>query len=392
MFKSSDDSLDCRFQKAGFLMKLPFATKGRWQKRWFVLKDGYMLYYGSFKKSTEKFDQHPRGAVPLGNCTIEYFDDAPKIPKGYYAFRATHPNFGGGAMTLACSGKEERDEWMAIMRDCRRITYENALLGDGMIKKLNSKGSELEAEQEAAMKEFEANALRHREEREAFEDAKTKMDDAHKEVASIDKALQEKASKAKETEEEHAQMMKEMDAYEEAAKRLDEENNRIVEEQARLAQEKEDAEAQLVGVAEEAATMEEQRIEAEQKREEQKAKATEDQAKLEKQMGELLKAKEGLEARLEKEAVKHKKAEIKLKMAQDSVRRLDSALKLSGASLDDKLSNDVKNLMGFFEKQVSDLKHQVDHAENVKIGLRQHKQYRKKARQLSVAHPSQLNK
>ena len=31
---------------------------GRWQKRWFVLKDGYLLYYGSFKKATDKFDQH----------------------------------------------------------------------------------------------------------------------------------------------------------------------------------------------------------------------------------------------------------------------------------------------------------------------------------------------
>ena len=119
-------------------------------------------------------------------------------------------------------------------------------------------------------------------------------------------------------------------------------------------------------------------------------KAKEDQAKLEQEMSTLLKAKEGLEARLHKESVKQKKTEIKFKMAQDSVRRLDSALKLSGETLDSSLTNDVKNLMNFFEKQVSDLKHQVDHAENVKIGLRQHKQYQKKARQLSVAHPSQL--
>ena len=57
-----DDSLDCRYQKAGFLLKLPFMGKGtgRWQKRWFVLKDGYLLYYGTFKKATDKFDQHPR--------------------------------------------------------------------------------------------------------------------------------------------------------------------------------------------------------------------------------------------------------------------------------------------------------------------------------------------
>ena len=98
------------------------------------------------------------------------------------------------------------------------------------------------------------------------------------------------------------------------------------------------------------------------------------------------------EKKLEKESVKQKKTEIKLKMAQDSVRRLDSALKLSGATVDSSLTNDVKNLMNFFEKQVSDLKHQVEHADNVKIGLRQHKQYKQKARQLSLAGAGGLNK
>ena len=150
----------------------------------------------------------PKGCYSSRNCTIEYFDEAPKIPKGYFAFQATHPNFGGGKLSLACSSKEEREEWMAIMRDCRRITYENALLGDAMIKKLNSKGSELEAEQEAAMKEFETNALRHREERDAFEDAKAKMEGAHKEVKDIDKALHQKALEAKETEEEHNKLLR----------------------------------------------------------------------------------------------------------------------------------------------------------------------------------------
>ena len=55
-------------------------------------------------------------------------------------------------MCLACLGREEREEWMAIMRDCRRITYENALLGDAMIEKLNSASSQLVAEKEMRKK------------------------------------------------------------------------------------------------------------------------------------------------------------------------------------------------------------------------------------------------
>ena len=52
-------------------------------------------------------------------------------------------------MVLACKGKAARDEWISVISDCSRITYENALLGDTMISKLQAKGSELEKENEA---------------------------------------------------------------------------------------------------------------------------------------------------------------------------------------------------------------------------------------------------
>ena len=108
------------------------------------------------------------------NCTIEPYDDALKLPSKYFAFKATHTNFGGGAMCLACLGKEEREEWMAIMRDCRRITYENALLGDAMIEKLNNASSQLTSENQKALEEFQANALRLEQKREAHEAATSK--------------------------------------------------------------------------------------------------------------------------------------------------------------------------------------------------------------------------
>ena len=385
MFKSRDDVLDCRFQKAGFLIKLPFMGGGRWQKRWFVLKDGYLLYYGSFKKSTEKFDQHPRGAIPLGNCTIECCDDVPKVPSGYFAFRASHANFGGGTMTLACAGKDERDELLAMMRDCRRITYENALLGDAMITKLNNKGALLEAGQESDFKEFEATALKHREEREAFEQARAKLNESGEVLADVQKAMERKAALASKATEEHAALLEELKAQEEEAFRLDEENKKMLEEQERLAREGVEAEEQLLGVAEEAANMEEQRLSAEKHRVEAAQNAAAEEAELQKKMEELLQSKDGLETRLEKELLKRKKAEIKLKMAQESVRRLDSALKRSGATVDRGLSNDVKNLMSFFEQQVDNLKNQVNYAENVKMGLRQQKDYSARARQLSAS-------
>ena len=46
-----------------------------------------------------------------------------------------------------------------MISDCSRITYENALLGDTMISKLQAKGSELEKENEAAVKRMEEEAF-----------------------------------------------------------------------------------------------------------------------------------------------------------------------------------------------------------------------------------------
>ena len=356
---------------------------GRWQKRWFVLKDGYLLYYGTFKKATDKFDQHPRGAIPLGNCSIEAFDDAVKLPPNYFAFKATHTNFGGGAMCLACLGKEEREEWMASMRDCRRITYENALLGDAMIEKLNNASSQLTAENEKALNDFQSSALRLREEREAHEAATKKMQSGAQQLSKIEEELEEKRAKAKAIEDEAQRVLDELKQKEMEKERLDEENKRILAEQERLAKEKDEAESQFSNLTEEAATLEEKRILAEREREEQAKKAQEEEEEVRKRIEEMLKNKSSIEHQLEKERVKRKKAEVKLKLAQDSVRRLDSFLKRSGANLDAEVTSDVKKLLRFFEDRREDLIHEAKFTETVKSHLQAHKGYHNESRRLS---------
>lgn len=75
MFSStSSDSIKSKVQKADFLLKLPFRKQqGKWQKRWFVCKDGFMLWYGSKRLKTDEdmFDVHPKGVIPLGNTTVD---------------------------------------------------------------------------------------------------------------------------------------------------------------------------------------------------------------------------------------------------------------------------------------------------------------------------------
>ena len=70
------DNINTSCQKGGFLLKLPFRKQmGKWQRRWFVCKDGYMLYYGSKKlrNGATQFDVHPKGVIPLGNTTVEWY-------------------------------------------------------------------------------------------------------------------------------------------------------------------------------------------------------------------------------------------------------------------------------------------------------------------------------
>ena len=58
---SEDDSIQSTLiQKAGFLYKLPFRRQqGKWQQRFFILKDSYMLYYGKKKKVSLQKTPYP---------------------------------------------------------------------------------------------------------------------------------------------------------------------------------------------------------------------------------------------------------------------------------------------------------------------------------------------
>ena len=61
-------------QKKGFLSKKPFSAKSvvkhqKWQKRWFVLKDSFLIWYKS-RPGKGDFDLHPAGVLPLGKSCL----------------------------------------------------------------------------------------------------------------------------------------------------------------------------------------------------------------------------------------------------------------------------------------------------------------------------------
>ena len=75
-FAGNAASGEVTLQMSGYLMKKPFSSGGRsgpWQKRFFVLKDGFLFWYvdnKSKKKLGKTFDMHPKGCLPLGGCIV----------------------------------------------------------------------------------------------------------------------------------------------------------------------------------------------------------------------------------------------------------------------------------------------------------------------------------
>ena len=192
------------------------------------------------------------------------------------------------------------------MRDCRRITYENALLGDAMIEKLNNASSQLTADNEKALK-ISNPALRLREER----DSRGRRKKCSRRSTAIEnrRRIGRETCKGKAIEDEAQRVLDELKQKEMEKERLDEENKRILAEQERLAKEKDEAESQFSNLTEEAATLEEKRILAEERGRKAK-KAQEEEEEVRKRIEEMLKNKSSIEHQLEKERVKRKKAEV----------------------------------------------------------------------------------
>ena len=136
-------------------MKKRFSTGGKdspWQRRWFVLKDGFLFYYTKRCKSDQVFNNHPKGVIPLGGCSVCYVKG--RNARGELedrAFEVKHPDFNGASLLLAAEDEAQAQQWVRQLEDCRRVTWENALLGDAKLKALRAQGTMASAEAEAAL-------------------------------------------------------------------------------------------------------------------------------------------------------------------------------------------------------------------------------------------------
>ena len=110
---SSDVEIKSRHQRAGHLWKLPMSksTGERWQRRMFIAKDGFLLYYGERANSTPdgNFSHNFQAWVPL------QFDDSGAMlpmtfPASFQLDLANATAVEPGAGSVAGAGPKRVDE------------------------------------------------------------------------------------------------------------------------------------------------------------------------------------------------------------------------------------------------------------------------------------------
>eukprot|EP00058_Branchiostoma_floridae_P019079 XP_002604568.1 hypothetical protein BRAFLDRAFT_79444 [Branchiostoma floridae] len=116
---ASLDNLDisAKVQHCGLLLKRPFGhASSRWQKRFFIVKEGFLLYYAEAEKKNferrRQFNIHPKiisaanaishplyvlqGVIPLGDCTILPAEEAGQP----FTIHINHEDFSVSSYTL----------------------------------------------------------------------------------------------------------------------------------------------------------------------------------------------------------------------------------------------------------------------------------------------------
>jgi hypothetical protein len=109
------------------------------------------------------FDTKPKGCLPLGGAAVSLLKD--KV-----TFELAHPIFASGELLMVRAGDTfDANEWITQIKAAMTATWENAILGFGLIEKMKSKGTALEDEKEAVLQEAKANAERLQREKEESE-------------------------------------------------------------------------------------------------------------------------------------------------------------------------------------------------------------------------------
>ncbi|XP_064624111.1 pleckstrin homology domain-containing family D member 1-like isoform X2 [Lineus longissimus] len=379
-------------QMHGMLLKKPFGHQSnKWSKRFFMVKDGFLLYYAdSEKKEMEKrkfFNIHPKGVIPLGDCQVAEIEE----PGHQFAVNIINEDFLG-SIILAMETEWEREKWMTILRQAGRITWNNAQMGDVMIQQLENQGLQMAKERQDYFNKFQTEAIALQDEKEkteqlkqvqvALEDEKRKMEEfmleLKEEQSKLKQVLEETAQAMKKVEEDKLALCQRTESLEGSLKRLakdKEKTKKKLDEQAKLTRQlskekqkyseatielnkqMQSIEAETQKLLQEKSLAEErlkQNEEHAKQLEEEKYEISEHADELQSSIKDLIEQKKVTEAELREEVIARLETERRLQNAEVSLMNLDRKLNKKGNkySQNDKeeMLGNVTHLKSFFEK------------------------------------------
>ncbi|XP_043929935.1 pleckstrin homology domain-containing family D member 1 isoform X2 [Protopterus annectens] len=150
MEQTDTDALDIstKVQIYGILWKRPFGKpSAKWSKRFFIIKDSFLLYYSENERknfeSNRYFNIHPKGVIPLGGCIVEAKEEL-GMP---FAMKISHEDFNGDIL-LAAESNSEQAQWLEMLQESGKVTWNNAQLGEAMIESLEAQGLQLAKEKQ----------------------------------------------------------------------------------------------------------------------------------------------------------------------------------------------------------------------------------------------------
>ena len=149
-------------QMSGLLMKKSLGKKTskhaqKWQRRFFIAKDGFLLYYAESEKrafeSQHHFNIHPKGVIPLGGCQVTKTIEGSQK----FAIRISHPHFLG-EIIVAAENEEKHICWLQALTDSGKVTWKNTQLGESLVEQLELKSQQAAQEKQAAIDKLNAYA------------------------------------------------------------------------------------------------------------------------------------------------------------------------------------------------------------------------------------------
>ena len=396
LFVGGDDesfNIDAKIQFSGYLYKQPFGHKSkRWQRRFFVIKEGFLLYYSetegrSFEKSN-LFNIHPKGVIPLGGCTVNKIE----VPGHRHSITIMHANFYGGAVVVAASDKKAQDMWVEFLQASSRVTWKNSALGSKMIQEFTQQTQELIEDKQKFIEKLDREVETLAGERESKKEMEELSKRLSEEKANLVEQARQFRTEKDVTETELEEAMKRVKSLDNERSQLNEDKGKMHNMLEQLQQEKDESELQLqknVEISKVLITEKDELVkktellnqdltELEARSQEISAGKCKMERELSLQIHEASKLQSEAESyrmqytelethikglsddklRAETKYISEHKSRImsdkRLRQAEAAVKRLDRALKERGINIDLELDTDIKGLIGFFEEVIEE--------------------------------------